>query len=622
MKYLKSVRIFTLALVIALLVSLIPSSMALAATLTIYPSTAQIGDECRLDGYDFNIIGQTYKIYLSNESASIDDYIDLDVDNYEYLGDIRVTLAGVFEEFFYFNVPSRLTDGETNVTVRGGDYYVYVTLNDKIHARAILTIEAIAIITIDKDEGIVGTEVEIDGEGYDTTEDIIVEFDGSEVDIVSGDDSTDSNGEFDNTKIVIPESTAGTHTITVTGDDSNLEAAVDFTVEPSITVSPASGAVGTEITVQGYGFGDEVDVTVYFSNSITEGETDDDGSFTVEFQAPSVAPGSYPIDVLDDDDNAAEGEFEIATVSIELSTSEGNIGQTVAVSGSGFVANSTITITFGDTAAGSATSDANGNFGTSFNVPSVTVGEYGVVAEDSSGNTAGKMFKITTSAEISPATSSSSPGYVGSQITASGGGFTPSGTARITYDGIEVATSPIDANGGFSVSFNAPASKGGEHAVIATDGTISQSFTFFMESTPPETPPPLKPEMGIKADAQAYFDWEDVTDPSGVTYTLQIASSEDFSEEFMVLEKTGLTESEYTLTSEERLDSVSEDAPYYWHVKAIDGALNESSWTGTGTFYVGFTFRISQPIIYLIIGICAVLLAGFTFWLGRKTAYY
>jgi hypothetical protein len=128
--------------------------------------------------------------------------------------------------------------------------------------------------------------------------------------------------------------------------------------------------------------------------------------------------------------------------------------------------------------------------------------------------------------------------------------------------------------------------------------------------------------MGIKADAETYFDWESVTDPSGVTYTLQIASSEDFSQEFMVLEKTGLTESEYTLTSEERLDSVSEDAPYYWRVKAVDGASNESGWTGTGAFYVGIKFGIPQPIIYLIIGICAVLLAGFTFWLGRKTAYY
>ena len=58
------------------------------------------------------------------------------------------------------------------------------------------------------------------------------------------------------------------------------------------------------------------------------------------------------------------------------------------------------------------------------------------------------------------------------------------------------------------------------------------------------------------------------------------------------------------------------------HVKAVDGASNESLWSGTGWFYVGFSLAVPQHIIYLLCGVGALLLAVLTFWLGRKTAYY
>jgi len=141
-----------------------------------------------------------------------------------------------------------------------------------------------------------------------------------------------------------------------------------------------------------------------------------------------------------------------------------------------------------------------------------------------------------------------------------------------------------------------------------------------MESTAPPTPVPLKPEMGVRAKAEAYFDWEDVSDPSSVTYTLQIASDADFTA--IVLEKTGLTDSEYTLTKEEGLESTKEEAPYYWHVKAIDGASNESGYSGTGTFSVGFAFGMPQWALYALMGLGGFLLLLLSFWLGRRTAYY
>ena len=125
------------------------------------------------------------------------------------------------------------------------------------------------------------------------------------------------------------------------------------------------------------------------------------------------------------------------------------------------------------------------------------------------------------------------------------------------------------------------------------------------------------------------FDWcgdatdlsQEVTDDSRpIIYTLQIATEEDFAEDSIALEKTGLTQSEYTITKEERLNSVSKENPYYWRVKAVDAASNES-WSGTGSFYVGFSWSLPQPVIYTLFGIGALLLGVLGFWLGRKTAY-
>ena len=72
-----------------------------------------------------------------------------------------------------------------------------------------------------------------------------------------------------------------------------------------------------------------------------------------------------------------------------------------------------------------------------------------------------------------------------------------------------------------------------------------------------------------------------------VTYTLQIATSEDFTSASIVLKKAGLTSSEYTVTESEELESRSKEEPYYWRVKAVDGASNESAWSGERAFYVG-----------------------------------
>jgi len=397
-----------------------------------------------------------------------------------------------------------------------------------------------------------------------------------------------------------------------------------YIVASSIMLSPDQGTTGTDVTINGVGFSTQEGIQIRYDGNpvaITSGNAlaDNTGSFTNNISIPSSTGGIHTITAIGSISSISTEAIFTVKPKITITDpvpAEGAVGTPVTVTGSGFQANRNIPITFNNISVATATSNVNGSFSSIFVVPIPTVGTYEVKASDGT-YTDKANFSVGISGEISPETSTTSPGRVGTEVTISGVGFTASGTVTITYDGTQVATVTVATDRSFSGTFYAPASSGGEHTIIATDGINSIQRTFTMESTPPATPSPLKPEMDIQAEPETYFDWEDVTDPSGVTYTLQIATASDFSQDSIVLEKAGLTQSEYTIPTEGRLQSVSKEAPYYWHVKAVDGASNESQWTGTGKYYVGFSGSLPQYVIYIIIGVCALLFSIFTFWLGR-----
>jgi len=139
-----------------------------------------------------------------------------------------------------------------------------------------------------------------------------------------------------------------------------------------------------------------------------------------------------------------------------------------------------------------------------------------------------------------------------------------------------------------------------------------------METTAPAIPQQSLPYGSSKPEQPVAFDWADVTDASmPVTYSLQIAKDANYAS--IVINKTGLTDSNYTLADAEELDSVSKDSPYYWRVKATDAAGNSSDWGPNATFYVGTTWP--GWLMWLWIGLGALVLGIFFFWLGRRIAF-
>ena len=409
-----------------------------------------------------------------------------------------------------------------------------------------------------------------------------------------------------------------------------------FTVTPQITLSPSSGYVGSTVTVSGTGF-NAGSVTIYFdTTAVGTATASTSGTFTnVTFTVPDSCQGSHTIKGSDATGVSPNVTFTTSQ-KITLSPTSGAVGDEVTVSGTGFRASKPITITFdGDTVTtspASVSTDSNGSFSnTTFTIPTCVNDTYEVKASDGF-YTDTADFTTSAGVTISPITTQTSPGHVGDEVTVSGTGFVVNHQVTITYLSvpIAVATTATDANGTFSATFEVPASEGGAHTITATDGTNTITSTFTMESAAPSTVYPQLPLMDSKLKDWR-FDWcgddtdltIEVTDDSlPITYTLQIATDDLFTTTSIVLEKTGLTESEYTLTKEERLASVEKETPYHWRVKAIDSASNESGWTGIGSFYVGFSFHMPTWLIYTLFGLGALLLGVFGFWLGRRTAYY
>ena len=525
---------------------------------------------------------------------------------------------------------------------------IAITLSLLVMALPAASVLAAERINVSPTKGIVGDDVDVSGSGFSEGDDVYIYFSNEEAD--KGDDVEDldsyeevaddrasSETEYDDggdidTDFEVPdeltdgsddyEVTGGTYYVYATEEEEGKILAIDeFTIYGITSIDPIEGAVGTEVEIEGI-FEDKEDIEVFYNGDevdIESGdtETDKDGEFKLTIIIPPSPAGANTIKVEVKNDEG-EVEFTVKPGEASISANKGMIGDRVTISGTGFGASSDVTVTFGDTEVATGETDRDGNLSIAFEVPAVGAGKYVVEVKDDDGNSAKFEFTMATDINISPVTSAAAPGHLGTEITISGTGFKPNVTITITYASTPVVfTTQSEDDGSFSYTLKIPKSDPGEHTITATDGVNSLEVTFFMESQAPAIPEPLLPAMGDKPEQPITFDWRDVSDPSGVTYTLQVATDKAFND--IVFEEVGLTESKYTLEVE--LESTKKDEPYWWRVKAIDGVGNESGWTGAGSFDVGFVFDMPTWAIYLLIGLGGVALFFIGFFVGRRTGY-
>jgi len=433
------------------------------------------------------------------------------------------------------------------------------------------------------------------------------------------------------TKIFVPNIRGGPHPIRAE-ESAVLYAEGQFTVERGLTVTPEKGQVGDTVTVIGRGYGwpeTGIQLRYYLNGTFVILETEEpvaantEGWWSAEFKIPTSVRGTHRIDTL-------PTAFEHATFTvgpgIRLDKPSGSPGQSITVTGGGFTANErNISILFaGEALATDIRTDDRGSWDKPFEVPEMPAGKYSVTA---GGDRTLKAevgtidFQVKPGIEISP-----DEGHVGMNVTATGRGFAASSNVTVRYEDIDVTEDihvVTNENGTFEFTFAVPESRHGPRQVTAEDGkenTPDQPAIFTMEDNPPDTPELYSPidgqRVGFARKVRPTFQWQEVFDLSGVYYSLQISTSanvtgnREFADPILTLnDLTG----NYTLGQDEALPH----GTYYWIVRAVDGAENESRWSDPESFRAG-RLPLWAFIVIIVFAVLGAGGAGYYFAVRRR----
>ncbi|HXZ30046.1 MAG TPA: IPT/TIG domain-containing protein [Dehalococcoidia bacterium] len=485
-------------------------------------------------------------------------------------------------------------------------------------------------IELSPGSGVPGTRLIVEGQHFDAGKYVDIYYDGT---LVSEGNKTSASGDFA-IAFTIPESCRGDHKVLVDTVTSvgTIEMETQFYVTPGLTISPAKGPVGTNVTVTGHGFAKNEDgiELMYYTDDGYERVgrniiADAKGSWETSFQIPTSTRGEHKLDAqgtASQSYNVKDATFRV-TAEISLDKSSGSVGESITMTGSRFSAyDKNIQILFdGEAIVTGITADSQGHWEGSFEVPEIPTGNYTVTAEGEwtpEADVSSLIFEIKLDIVLSP-----DEGHVGTNVTVTGYGFAASKNVSITYDENQETTATTDGQGSFEGSFLVPQSQHGEHQVTIgySAGNVA-SATFTLESVPPDIPQLISPSdrsrVGLKGRVTPTFEWSAVSDDSGVSYNLQIATSANVTAtgEFAdpIISVTGLVGTNYTVTE------ALPHGTYYWIVQAVDGAENGSGWTAARSFRVG-----SLPLwafIAIIVAIVVLIVALIRALVRRRRYYY
>ena len=260
-----------IVLVLCLVAVALPTAPARAqgAWINLSPDDGVPGEEITVYGYNFTAEARVYVYYYPDGSRIQLARVETDDD-----GDFRVDVT----------IPESYT----------GAHEVYAEDEDDIDAFEYFDVEP--GLTVDPEEGPVGTDVTVEGHGFDEEEEEIevrYYFDGNYTTIEENIEA-DEDGWWE-ISFEIPVSDQGSHQIDAQGDDSSFADVHDVTFEvmPSVSLDKYSGSVGETITMTGDGFMfDERDITILFDGEAVETEirADDNGYWEASFEQTSRCP--------------------------------------------------------------------------------------------------------------------------------------------------------------------------------------------------------------------------------------------------------------------------------------------------------------------------------------------
>jgi hypothetical protein len=363
---------------------------------------------------------------------------------------------------------------------------------DNASNRATAAFTVLSGLTVGPAFGIDGTNVTFTGTGFSATSDITIKWsEGRACSTVSA-----GTGGF-TCLSQIPLATPGGD-YTFTANDSNAHAASAPFVVTFVSVSPASGAVGTNVTLTAGGFEpDDSSFSVTWGGAIAclGMATNSFGALTCIYEIPATTAGPHLFTAT-----GALGLSAVTSYTVEPalrpSPGYGESGAHVTFAGSGFAASSHVDVSWKNGSACSATTSSTGGFACAAYV-NASGGAYSFKGEDSLGDIGTTTF-IVTYLTLTPAS-----GPFGTTVQVSGAGFKPKTAFTVSWGALTVCGGgKISSLGAFTeanctTAFKVPYTTAGAHALEAADSagyTASANFVV----TPKLTFSPGSVQVGTK----------------------------------------------------------------------------------------------------------------------------
>lgn len=254
------------------------------------------------------------------------------------------------------------------------------------------------VIVLRPTSGPVGTSVNVTGINFDPNSQVAITFGGNPVTTAT----PNGNGVF-STTFTVPQSSGGLQPVKAT--QGSKSASQSFTVTssppPAIILNPASGPIGSSVTITGAGFDPTSTVTIDFgSTSVPTNPspltTSTTGSFSATFNVPSSSSGDHTVKATQGSKSASK-TFTITPV-LTLNPTSGPNGTKVTITGTKFDTNAAVTVNFDGnpvtTIPPTVIANSNGEFSATFEVPDSSNGNYSVVVSQAD-ITASTTFEVT-----------------------------------------------------------------------------------------------------------------------------------------------------------------------------------------------------------------------------------
>ena len=283
-----------------------------------------------------------------------------------------------------------------------------------------------------------------------------------------------ASGNF-SASFAVPEAKRGEHTLYLTDDQFGVLAEAAFSVDPTTSLNPRRGPVGTEVIINGYGFtANEANIPIKCHGSQVDTATaDDKGSWEVSYIITNMPAGDYLFEVGPDrepDEECMMCMCFTVTPEIKVTPASGVSGQIIDISGTGFAENEKgITVAFDEEVVKeNISADANGSWSANVPIPRRASGTYIIDASGFSTwarDVPDVTFKVETGVWVEPGSA-----QVGDEVVVTASGFAAWETGiKVTFDGraLDTGTIAVDRYGTWEASFVLPTSTYGPHSIGA-----------------------------------------------------------------------------------------------------------------------------------------------------------